>query len=127
MLFLWCKYYIVARGGKNGLKKHITSENHKKNYAAACENQRITSIFAKRRDEIHKVTYAETTFVVIFVAKNNEPLGICDGFLKIDSDISPESGPAKKYGARKTKTTDKENHFSVLKKSNVPRRVCLRS
>ena len=39
--------------------------------------------FAKRRDEMHKVIYAATTFVM-FVAKSNEIFSICDGFSKIN-------------------------------------------
>ena len=34
-------------------------------------------LFAKRRDQIHKVNDAETTFVM-FVAKNNKPFSISD-------------------------------------------------
>ena len=37
----------VARCGKNDPTKHILSQNHKKNYAAACESQKITSLFRK--------------------------------------------------------------------------------
>ena len=72
--------------------------------------------------------YAETTFVM-FVAKNNEPCSIGDGFSKIGSDMSSDSELAKKYEAGKTKTTEiikaKRNHLSVSKNPNV-HSVCLR-
>ena len=59
----------------------------------------------------------------MFVARNNEPFSICDGFSKTGRDMSPDSELAKKYGAGKTKTTeiieDTGKHFLVLKKTNV--------
>ena len=65
----------------------------------------------------------------MFVAKNNKQFNICDRFSKIGGDMFPNSELAKKYGARKTKTTeiikDKRNIFSILKKPNA-HRVCLR-
>ena len=65
----------------------------------------------------------------MFVAKNNEPFSICDGFSKLGNDMSPDSKLAKKYGVGKTKISeilkDKGNHFSVREKSNV-RSVYLR-
>ena len=42
----------------------------------------------------------------MFVAKNNEPLGICNAFSKIGNDMFPDSKLAEKYGAGKTKTIE---------------------
>ena len=94
----------VIGGEKNDLTKHIISENYKKNCIAACEIQRISSIFSKRRDKIDKVIYAETK-IVMFVAKNNEPFITCDGFSKMLSDMSPYTKLAKKHGAGNTNPT----------------------
>ena len=59
----------------------------------------------------------------MFVTKSNEPFSICDGFLKIISDMSSDSKLAQNYEARKTKTAQltkgKGNQFAVLKKPNV--------
>ena len=66
----------------------------------------------------------------MFVAKNNEPFSMRDGFSKIISRMSPDREIANKHGAGKTEITQikivgKGNQFWVLKKINVYR-VCLR-
>ena len=80
---------------------YIISKNHK-NYIAGCETQKIIIFFAKRRDEIETVIYAETKLATL-VAKNNEPFRICNGISKIVSDMSSDSKLAKKHRAGKTK------------------------
>ena len=80
----------VARGGGNNLTKHITSQNHRKSYTASFEIQRIIIFFANGRGEIDRLIYVDT-MLALFVVKNNEPLGICDGFSKLVSDMFPDS------------------------------------
>ena len=85
----------------------------------------MNSFFAKRRDEIPIVTYAETTFVK-FVAKNNEPFSIYyNGFSKIGNDISPDSELAKKYGTGKTKTTEIIKGESLFVSEETKRAQCV--
>ena len=72
----------VAQGEKNDVKKHVTSENHKKSIAVEKRNQRITSFTVKVPKESDKLIYAETKFAM-FVVKNNLPFTICDEFSKI--------------------------------------------
>ena len=63
----------------------------------------------------------ETTFVM-FVAKN-QPLSIVDGFLKIVSDLAPNSKQVKKYGAGKNKTTEIKDKGVVISSTNRNQKV----
>ena len=58
----------------------------------------------KGLEESDKLIYAEAKFAM-FVVKNNLPFSICVEFLKIVSDMFPDSELAKKYAAGKTKTS----------------------
>ena len=65
MLFLWNRYWNVARDGKSDPTKHIISENHRKNIIQLPARPERW-LFAKPRDEIDKVIYAETMFFCLW-------------------------------------------------------------
>ena len=72
----------------------MVSENHKKNYEAACGTQRTTSFFENRRDE--RVIHAETKFVYVG-GENYEPFSTCNGFSNTVIEMSPNGDWPKKY------------------------------
>ena len=88
----------------------------------AARLKELLYFFSKEGDEVDKVIYAGTKFVM-FVSKNKEPFSICKKFAKMACDMSSDSQLAKKCGATKNKTTQiikgKGNRFLVLKKLNL--------
>ena len=48
----------IARGGKNDIAKHISSDNHKKNANALAKTPKITGFVTRGAEEADKVIYA---------------------------------------------------------------------
>lgn len=101
-----CSDFSISHGGRDDIKKHISSKKHATHFQLKSQVAPVSSFFKSqsKTEEDLSVIKAEVLFQK-FLVEHNVPLAASDHARELFKAMFPDSKVAEKYSCARTKTT----------------------
>ena len=105
----WCvicsRNVNVSASGSYDVKRHMKSKLHERNAKSAQQHGPNTGFFKAKTTNVPESTTTAEVMFAYFVAEHNLSAAIADHFSTLVPRLFPDSGIAKNFRCRRTKTT----------------------